>query len=181
MNKEFLYAEEFCMDVMSSPFWAEDGEVIVDAGFVVKSNMNNEKTREAAALTRAINVSGTGSGLLRWIATIGEDGKKYLAVANFGEKAVCMKPDTRNIKQISWCGDKISLNSDSIHTSGDSNSIRIPGDSEGIHTSGDSNSICIPGNSEGIHIPGDSNSIHIPGDSNSIHIPGNSGAILEID
>ena len=43
MNKEFLYAEEFCMDVMSSPFWAEDGEVIVDAGFVVKSNMNNEK------------------------------------------------------------------------------------------------------------------------------------------
>jgi hypothetical protein len=129
MNKEFLYAEEFCMDVMSSPFWAEDGEVIVDAGFVVKAGVDKEKTREAAALTGAVDIPGTGSGLLRWIETTGEDGKKYLAVANFGENTVCMKADTRNIKQIGWCGDEISLNSDSIHISGNSNSIHIPGNS----------------------------------------------------
>jgi hypothetical protein len=123
MKKEFLYAEEFCMDTLCSPFWAVDGEVIADAGFVVKAGVNSEKTKEAAALTKAFDVSTAGCGLLRWIVTTGEDGRKYLTVANFGEKVVTMKPDARHIKQIGWCGDKMLLNNTSINIASNSSAL----------------------------------------------------------
>jgi len=70
MKKEFLYAEEFCMDTLCSPFWAEDGKAIVDVGFVVKADINSEKTKKAAAMTKAFNVSSAGNGLLRWIELV---------------------------------------------------------------------------------------------------------------
>lgn len=118
LKKEFLYAEEFCMDTLSLPFWAEDGAVLVDVGFIVKADINSKRTKEAAAMTKA--VSFTGNGLLRWIETIGEDGKKYLIAVNFGENEECMTLNARNIKQIGCCGDKVLLTNNSICFSGKS-------------------------------------------------------------
>ncbi len=82
-----LYADEICGPMALGLQSLEPNETILDTGFVLQAGMSHADTARYATDRSARKLEGLGtSGLLRGIELLGTDGRRYLVLANFGDR-----------------------------------------------------------------------------------------------
>jgi hypothetical protein len=87
-----LHVEEICWPLQEGPRWFDPGKTVFDVGWAVLSSADAEATRRCAAdpRTRRLELEG---GNLRALSVAGGDGRQYLMIANFGDRAAELRLD----------------------------------------------------------------------------------------
>lgn len=88
-----LYCDVICSEcnMKHQIFWGD--QVIIDNGFAVTVG-DAEATQKLCDDTKALNVSCDDNIFVRYASVIGQDGKQYLFVVNFGDVSASVAVDT---------------------------------------------------------------------------------------
>lgn len=79
-----LCSDVICGRLSLSPQWADKGEVLIDEGAVVIAGVTAKETKELAE--KQYDVSVTGGSMIRSVSVMGNDGKIYIVLSNFGKE-----------------------------------------------------------------------------------------------
>ncbi|WP_269543159.1 hypothetical protein [Cerasicoccus fimbriatus] len=84
-----LHVEQLCWPLIIGPQKFEAGEMILDAGWAVLSSVDTRTTQAVTATTIDTDLAD-----IRAVAIVGQDGKRYVFAANFGDEPATIKLHT---------------------------------------------------------------------------------------
>lgn len=93
-----FYTDTVARTVQAAPRWRGKGEVLLDEGAVISVGVDAEQTKALAGFCPKIKVEHTA--LCRSVVAKGQDGRLYVAVANFGSKAAEVKTSGGRLEKV---------------------------------------------------------------------------------